>query len=495
MFLYVRMMVLILVNLFVARVILDALGEVDYGIYNVVGGVVAMFSVISNSLSTAISRFLTFELGCGDMDKLKRLFSTSISILILMALLVGIIVEIVGVWFLNSKMNIPTDRLVAANWVLHFSVLSFIVTMMSGPYNAIIISHERMSVFAYISILDAVLRLGVAYLIYTAVFDQLILYAFLLMLVTFIIRVVYGVYCKQNFEEATYHFIFDRKLFKEVASFASWNMFGQVAYMLNTQGVNILINIFFGVVLNATRGIAVQVDNVLNQFVNNFTVALNPQITKSYAVGNLEYCYQLICSGTKYCYYIMYFFTVPLVLEADTVLRIWLKEVPEYTTLFLRLVMFSSLVSLMGIPMLTGIQATGKIRRYQINVTIIGCLVFPFSWIAYKLGAPAYVTYIIFIVIYFLLNFIRLFTLKYLMNFPVTMFFKKVGIQLVFVSSLAFVAPALVCYYMEPSFWRFVLVTIVSLLWTSITIYLVGLEKQERVFVTNKVSEMFRKIK
>lgn len=493
--LYFRMIITMLVTLYTSRVVLDALGETNYGIYNVVGGVVAMFSVLSGSLSAAISRFITYELGTNNTDKLKRIFSTSVNIQIMMSIAVLALCELVGVWFLNNKMNIPAGRMEAANFVLQCSIATFIVDLISVPYNSTIIAHERMNAFAYISILEVSMKLLVAYLIYISTFDKLIVYASLLLVVAIVLRLIYGIYCERHFEEAKYHFIFDRSMLKEMSSFAGWNLFGNTAYMLNTQGVNMLINIFFGVTTNAARAVAVQVEGAITQFVSNFTTALNPQITKSYASGDYDYMIKLVCKGAKYSFFIMYIFIVPIVLEADTILGIWLKKVPHDTPIFMRLVLFSSLATLLGNSLYNAIISTGKIRRYQIVVTFVGCLVFPLSWIAYKLGCPAYTTYIIYIIIYFSLNFIRLSSLKRLMNFPVIFFLKTVFLRISICSVLAFVAPGVLVFYISPSFTRLVLVCIVSFVWSACCIYYIGLDKEERIFCVHKIIKLVNRIR
>ena len=313
--LYVRTLFIMLVTLYTSRVVLNTLGVTDYGIYNVVGGVVMMFSVISGSLSSSISRFITYELGHGDFDRLKRIFSTSINIQIGISLVILVLAELFGVWFLNTKMNIPAERLSAANWVLQCSLLSFIINLISVPYNACIIAHERMSAFAYISILEAVLKLAVVYMLLVSPYDKLVTYAILLVIVALLIRLTYGQYCRRHFEESRYQFVYDKPLVKEMTSFAGWSFFGNSAYMLNVQGVDMLINIFFGVTLNAARGVATQVQNAVMQFVNNFAVAVNPQITKSYAAGEREYMNKLVCRGARFSYFLLLIFVVPLVCE------------------------------------------------------------------------------------------------------------------------------------------------------------------------------------
>lgn len=485
--LYIRTLFIMLVMLYASRVVLNTLGVTDYGIYNVVGGVVAMFSVISASLSSSISRFITYELGHGDFDRLKRIFTTSVNIQIGISFVILVLAEIFGVWFLNTKMNIPAERMNAANWVLQCSLVSFVINLISVPYNACIIAHERMSAFAYISILEAVLKLAVVYMLLISPYDELITYAVLLVIVSLLIRLTYGQYCKRHFEESRYKFVYDKSLAKEMTGFAGWSFLGNTAYMLNTQGVDMLINIFFGVTFNAAKGIATQVQNAVMQFVNNFTVAVNPQITKSYAAGEMEYMYKLVCRGARFSYFLLFIFTVPIVCEADYILRLWLKLVPEYAPLFLRLSLFGSLMTLLGNSMLTAIFATGNIRRYQIWITTVGCLVFPFTWIAFEFGAPPQATYMIYIVIYFLLNFVRLYISKGVSNFPVRQYLSDVILRVIIVSAVSFILPMLVICNLDEGFLRLCVTCIVSVVSTASVIFILGLEKNERTKIINKL--------
>lgn len=491
-FLYIRTFLIMLITLYTSRVVLNVLGVEDYGIYNVVGGVVAMFTVISGSLSAAISRFITFELGKGNLEHLRRIFSTSINIQLGISLLIFIVGEVAGVWFLNHKMNIPSERMLAANWVLHCSLLSFVINLISTPYNACIIAHERMKTFAYVSILEASLKLGIVYLLLASPFDKLSTYAVLLVVVALLIRLAYGIYCKRQFEECTYYFVYDKGIVKEMTGFAIWNFFGNTAYIFNTQGVNILINLFFGVTVNAARGIATQVEGAVMQFVGNFTTAVNPQITKSYATGDKAYMFRLVCMGAKYAYFLLLLFVVPIVLEADMILSLWLKVVPDYASLFLKLSMFGSLVFLLGNTMYTAAAATGKIRKYQFWVTIVGCLVFPLTWLAYKAGSPVYVTYLVYIGIYLVLVFVRLYILKGLLNFPVMVFIREVMMRLFLVTPSAFLIPWFVTYYVEPSLVRLVIVCILSVISTCMCIYVLGLESVERKNWTRKAVSLLQ---
>lgn len=490
--LYVRTLLIMLVTLYTSRVVLNTLGVSDYGIYNVVGGVVAMFSVIFGSLSSSISRFITYELGHGDFDRLKRIFTTSVNIQIGISFVILILAETFGLWFLNTKMNIPANRITAANWVLQCSLATFVINLISVPYNACIIAHERMSAFAYISILEAVLKLTVVYMLLISPYDKLSTYAVLLVIVALLIRLTYGKYCKRHFEESRYKFVYDKSLIKEMTGFAGWGFFGSSAYMLNTQGVDMLINIFFGVTLNASKGVATQVQNAVMQFVNNFTIAVNPQITKSYAAGNMEYMYKLVCRGARFSYFLLLVFVVPIVCETEYILYLWLKLVPEYAPIFLRLTLFGALMTLLGNSMLTAIFATGNIKKYQLWITIVGCLVFPLTWIAYKLGFPPESTYVIYIIIYFLLNFIRVYIAKGLMSFPIKLYVFNVLLKVIIVSIISFILPLLVVCNLEEGFFRLCVTSIVSLFSTISTIYILGLEETERTVILNKFTTIIK---
>ena len=493
--LYIRTIFVMLVTLYTSRVILNTLGVSDFGIYNVVGGVVAMFSVISGSLSSSISRFITYELGHGDINKLKRIFSTSVNIQIGISLVILILAEIFGVWFLNTKMNIPTDRLTAANWVLQCSLISFIINLISVPYNACIIAHERMSAFAYISILETVLKLAIVYMLLISPYDKLVTYAILLVIVSLIIRFIYGWYCNRNFSESRYKFVYEKPLIKEMTSFAGWSFFGNGAYMLNTQGVDMLINIFFGVTLNAAKGVATQVQNAVMQFVNNFTVAVSPQITKSYAAGDMEYMYKLVCRGARFSYFLLLLFIIPIVCEADYILHLWLKTVPEYAPVFLRLTLFGALMTLLGNTMYTAIMATGIIRRYQLWITIVGCFVFPFTWVAFESGLPPETTYYIYIVIYLLLVFVRLYIAKDLLKFPIKLYLTDVMLRITIVSIISFILPLLIIFNIGESFLRLCLSCIVSIVSSVLTISFLGLQKTERKTIYNKLTTITSKLK
>lgn len=491
--LYIRTIFTMLISLYTSRIVLATLGVEDYGIYNVVGGIVAMFSVISGSLSSAISRFITFELGHGNPEKLKKIFSTSLNIQFAISFLVLILGETIGYWFLNYKMNIPIERLYAANWVLHCSLISFVINLISIPYNAAIIAHERMSAFAYVSILEAVLKLAVVYVLFISLWDKLIIYSVLLVMVSLIVRVVYGIYCNRHFKEVHYQFVYDKSLVKEMTEFAGWNFFTNTAYVLNTQGVNILINLFFGVGVNAARGIAVQVESTMMRFVNDFTTAINPQITKSYASGDMEEMNRLVMSGAKISYFLVFLISLPVLMETNYILNLWLEEVPEHTVEFIRLATIATIIDRLGNTGYTACMATGNIRRYVLWITSIGCLSFPLTYIVYTLGASVESTYVVFIIVYSVVDMVRLWIMKDLLNFSIRLFFKEVIMKILIVSLMSCIIPLFMMYFMDSSFIRFITVSAICILSTLFSIYIWGLKKLERETISEKVISKFRR--
>ena len=350
--LYVRMLFLMAVNLYTSRVVLEALGVEDYGLYNAVAGFIAMFSMVSASISGSISRFITFVLGQNDQSKLVRVFSTALIIQIAIAVLVVLLVELFGVWFLNTHMVIPSNRNVAANFVLQFALLTFILNLWSTPYNAALIAHERMSAFAFIGIFEGLANLAVAFLIQVSTCDNLILYAALMCLISFVIRLVYSIYCKRNFSECSFQWLFDKQLFKEMFSFAGWNFIGIISGLLREQGLNLLFNIYFGPVVNAARGLASQVNTAVGKFSQNFLMAVQPQITKSYAAGHLEEAHTLVMRSSRLSFLLMMIFVIPIISGTGFILSLWLKEVPMHTVEFVRIILLISLLESFSLPLI-----------------------------------------------------------------------------------------------------------------------------------------------
>lgn len=491
-FLYVRMLFLMLISLYTSRVILNALGVEDYGIYNVVGGVVTMFTMLSGSLNAAISRFLTFELGTGNADRLKKVFSTSVTIQAGLAVIFILIAETVGLWFLNEKMVIPEERMIAANWCYQFSIITFAINLLSVPYNASIISHERMSAFAYISIFEAVGRLGIAWCITINPIDRLIFFGAMVAVLSLVVRMVYTFYCKRNFNECKFHFIYDKDLLKQLFSFAGWNLFGNSIGILNTQGIDILSNLFFGVGVNAARGIAQKVNSVMTQFVNNFMMAMNPQITKSYALKDYDYMLQLMYSGARLSCYLLLLFAIPIGFEAEYVLKLWLKIVPDYAVDFVRWTLASTLCLVVGNSILTALLATGKIKRYQIIISIVGSINLPITYVAFKLGFSPVSAYVAYFVTYFILIFVRYKLVKHEVSIDFRGYVINVVFRVIVVTFLASIIPFLILRYMDSSFYRLLINTFASIISVALVVMLVGLTSFEKTFVFNKIKKILK---
>ena len=492
--LYFRTFITMIVGLYTGRVMLRALGVENYGINAVVGGIVGMSALITSTMSQAISRYITYALGKGEKEGLKTMFSTSISAQIVMALVVVLVLEVVGVWFLNSGANIPEGRMEAANWVLQCSIVSLIISLVGSPFGALIIAHERMAIYAYMSIVDVTLKLVICFVIMAYGGDRLILLALLQVAIAFGMQIFYGWYCGRNFEEAHYNpQVFDKGLMKELTAFSGWNLMNNGAYVFATQGVNMLINVFFGVVYNASRSVAMTVNGAIQSFVGNFTIAFSPQITKSYAAGDTSYAVHLVIKGTKFTWLMMYIFIVPVFMEADILLQLWLGEVPEQAALFLRFAMFESLAVSSGQNLFKLIQADGHVKKYTIHAAITAGFIFPLTWLSFYLGAPVWTAYLIFIIIFLILNLVRFYALKRLMPFSIRQFMKDAIIPCLIVSVASFIVPIIVAYYMEQSVIRFFVNGTVSVLWTIVCCVLFGLTKNERFFFYDKAKLLINK--
>lgn len=423
--LYFRMLLLMLIGLFTSRVVFRTLGIDDYGVYNAVGGVVTVFTFLTASVSAAISRFLAVGLGEGDPARLRRIFSTGVLIQLGFAALLVVLVETAGVWWLNNRMDIPAERMDAARWVLQCAMGVLVVNLLAVPYNAAIIAHERMSAFAVISIGEAVLKLTVALLLYFSSYDKLVTYAVLMLGVAVLVRAAYGFYCRRHFAESRGRLVWDGALVREMTAFAGWSFFGSSAYVFNTQGANQVVNVFFGVTLNAARGLVLQVENIIKQFVTNFLTALNPQITKSWAAGEKDYCFELVRKGVKYSWLVILFFAAPILGAGEQLLHLWLgpdKALPPHTVTFLYLTLACLLVDLGSNPLLTLVQATGRVRRYYLLTGLTSYLGLPLVWLAFKLGAGPEWAYLVFAVVYLVVAVERVALAHKLTGFPIRPF-------------------------------------------------------------------------
>lgn len=487
--LYVRMLFNMLVSLYTSRVVLNALGVEDYGIYNVVGGFVAMFSLVSGSLSAAVSRFLTFELGKGNIERLKRVFSTSFFIHVALSLIVIVLSETFGVWFLNTRMTIPPERLFAANWVFQASIFSFVLSLCSIAFNATMIAHEQMKIFAYMGMLDTVLRLFIVLFIAYVPFlwDKLIVYATLLILVGVLMQIFYLYYCRAHFAECQLHFSFDKPFLKEIGAFAGWNFIGASSGLFKDQGVNILLNLFVGPVLNAARGIANSVNTAIYAFAANFMTAINPQITKSYAAGDTVYMISLVERGTRFSFYVMFMLALPILFETEFVLTLWLKQFPAHTVNFVRLILVLSLCDILSNTLITLQLATGKIKNYQIAVGGMQMINFPLSYLCLKLGYPPESTFIVAIIISLANLLLRLYFLKKMVGLSPKRYLRNVCSNILMVTILSLVAPLLVFDCMVGGWPRFLLTSVVCLFSTGCFSYWVGCNQAEKIFIKDKI--------
>lgn len=495
--LYVRMFLLMGVNLYTSRVVLQALGVEDYGIYNVVGGVVSMFSLLSGSLSAAITRFINYEMGQNNPQKLNHIFCSAVTIQFFLGLIILLGAETLGIWFLNAKMNIPEIRMHAANWVFQFSILTFIINLISIPYNASIIAHERMSAFAYISIIEAIFKLAIAYLILISPIDKLIFYALLMCLVSLSVRFIYGHYCKKHFEECRYHFIWNKQLLKDMFSFAGWNFIGASSAVLRDQGGNIVINLFCGPTVNAARGIAVQVNNAVGGFVGNFMTALNPQITQSYSSGNHSYMMSLIQRGSRFSFYLLLILSLPILINTDYILHLWLGKYPEHTSNFVQLVLIFTLIESISNPLITAMLATGKIKNYQIVVGGIQMMNLPVSYLLLRFGAIPETVLIVAITLSICCLLARLYMLRSLIQLNAKVFLYEVVMNILIVAGISSVTLFIIKYFClsEFSFFNFIALSIISVFISSGYIFLLGCKPQERKFIQEKLLAIYKKIK
>ena len=481
-FLYLRSIIVMAVSIYTSRVVLQTLGVDDYGVYNVIGGFVAMFSILSASLVNASQRFISFEMGKAE-PQMDRVFRGTMSIHILLALIVFAAFETFGIWFLNTQLNIDSERMTAANWVFQCSVLTFCINLISVPFNASIIAHERMKIFAYISIYEALAKLGIVYLLWISNYDKLILYALLMLAVSISLQAIYWTYCKRHFQECIFHFVIDKPLFREMLGFTGWNFIGSTVGILVTQGISILINIFFGVALNAARGVVEHANGAINTFVTNFMTALNPQITKSYSAKDYHYMNDLMCRGAKYASILYWFFGLILFVESNEILKLWLVEVPPYASLFLRLTIICSIFQSLSNTLYIGMLATGNIKKYQIVMGIIYASSFLLCYVFFAIGLGPEFGYVSTIIAYSIAVFARLKLLSQMIpEFSAKTFFIQVLVKsfVVVVASTIIVFTFKQIIHIPSQLLELFSVVLVSLISVAFLSYILALSKKER---------------
>lgn len=487
--LYVRTFITMVIGLYTGRVTLEALGVDDYGIYNVIGGIVGMSSLITTMLTGAGARHLTYTIGEGNQEAAATMFSTISVVQLVLGLGITVLLELGGIWFLKAGANIPDGSMEVAYWVLHFSIATLFVNIISSQYNSLIVAYERMDVFAYIGILDAVAKLGIVFAIVKFDDHRLVYFAALQLVVAILLRLICYLYCHRYFHEPKGKWDFQWGIVKHITNFAGWNFVQHSCWVFSTQGVSLIINSFFGVALNAARGVAMTVSGAFQGFVGSFTMAYNPQITKSYAAGDYEYCYNLANKGTKYTIYMMLLFIVPLCAEAKSVLQLWLTEIPAYSVIFLQFTLFEALAIQSGQTLLKVIEANGNIKRNSIETAFITGWIFPLTWVAYKLNLPVWSNYVVFIAAFLLVNCVRLRTLKILVDYPIRAFMKSVAWPVVMVMALSFVAPVAINWVWPQSLLRFFVCVPFYIFTTCLTIYFVGIDVYEREFLKTKIKD------
>jgi O-antigen/teichoic acid export membrane protein len=488
--LYFRQILIMLVSLYMVRVVLETLGAEDYGIYNVVAGVVSMFGFLNNSMATASQRYFAFELGRGDLKQLKRLFSLSLLIYALIVLIVLVLAETIGLWFVNTKLIIPRERMETAFWIYQFSIISFVFTIIVSPYMAAIIAHEDMDIYAAVSIVEAVLKLGIVFLLKIIVLDKLQLYGILLCVVTAVNTGIYRTICKLKYQECKFSFYWNKSLFIELTGFTGWNLFGAVSHIVRIQGINILLNLFFGPLVNAARGIAVQVNSAVNTFSQNFITAVRPQITKRYASEKYDEMFDLVFFSAKLSYFLMFVFTVPVLFEMSYIIKIWLKNPPSYSVLFIYFGFLDILLDSVSYPLMYVAQATGKIKLYQSIVSGTVLLNMPFAYLTLKMGFPPYSVMVIGLLLTIIAFFVRIFMIKRLLSlFSIMAFIKQVLIPLFFVSVLSLLFPFFVINILDESFFR-LCVSLFGIIITIFCIYYIGLTKSEQMSVKRYIENI-----
>ena len=489
-FLYFRMFVMMGVSLFTSRVVLDVLGAEDYGLCNIINGVVVMFSFLNTALLSATQRFLNFNLGKGNLKQTNNVFCMSLNTYLILSAIILLIGETVGLWFINTHLNVPDGRMYAANWVYQFTLMQFIINLIRVPYNASIIAYEKMDFYAYISLAEVALKLAVVYLLYISTYDKLITYSFLYTLIPLFIAYLYMLYCKRQFQTTKYKLYWDKKTFKELFSFSSWTLFGALANVLAIQGLNIMINIFYGVTVNAAAGVATQVSNAVNGFITNFQTAFQPQIVKTYANGETKRFYNIIYTTSKFSFFLLFVIAFPIICGIDSILNLWLVDVPKYTADFSTLIFIFLSIDAFSAPLWMGVQAIGKIKTYQVLMTCIAYLSFPLGYIALKMGFAPYCIWIVRILVNVVMVLARCIFVQRKFGFPITAYLKQTVVPIFKVIIISTPIPLIIArlFPINNSVYG-LLISFLAFFVIVPTIMFVGLNTNERILLKEMVGK------
>lgn len=483
------------VQLYTSRVVLNVLGINDYGIYSVVGGVVALFGFFNAAMSSATQRFLAIDIGKNDNHKLNKTFNTTLIIHVCIAILVFIVAETFGLWYLNNKLNFSVNRVYAVSWLYQFSIFSALIGVIQVPFNALIIVKEKMKVYALMSIVEVTLKLLIVYFLLIVNFDKLILYSILIFVVSLLIGAAYCIFSFRNFPETKFKFYTDLKFYKELFSYSGWNLFGNIAGVAKGQGTNVLLNFFFGTVVNAAYGIMSQVQSAVSLFVTNFQLAVNPQIYKSYAQGNIEQMQKLIFQASKFSYFLMFIMVCPIIFNIDFILISWLKNLPQFTVVFIIFILINLLIECLSGPLITGSLATGKIKWYQIVVGSTLFLNLPINYIGFTNSfGPTFFLYTS-ITLSVVTLVLRLVFLKKMISLDILAFLNNVIVPVLFVSFLSLLV--LYCLYLyfgqSTNVFECLYVTSIIIIINFLVIFSVGLRKNEKVAIFNLIKNRLKK--
>lgn len=492
-YLTIRMLFVLGVSLYTSRVFLSALGVEDFGIYNVVCGFVAMFAFLNNAMSTGVQRFYNFELGKNGTEGANKVYITSVFSQLTLAVIIVILTETLGMWYMYNKMVIPVERFTAALWIFQFAIISLVINIMSVPYSGIIMAREKMDYYAVVSIIDVVLKLGIALLIPYVTTDKLITYGALILVISLINFMMYAMYSKLKFAEIKFKLRFYKALFKSLLTFSGWNIFGKVAIMLKEQGLNMVLNLFFGPVVNAARGVAFQVNSALQGFISNITIAVKPQLTQAYAQGDKTRTFNLMFSISKLCYIILLLMAVPICVEIDYILYLWLGEnVPEYTNIFVILVIATTFVNNLNAPISFVVQATGEMRRYQIWGSFFELLILPISFVILKVGAEPWTVFVVVFVCVIISQSMSLFILKSIEDYSLKKYCLKVILPLLSITVISVFLSLLIQSTMHTSLFRLFIIFAFSSLVITLCTFWGGLDKVEKGMVTQVLKQKIR---
>lgn len=495
-FLYIRMLIVLALSLYTTRVVLNVLGIIDYGIYNVVCGFVSMFAFLNNSLANGTQRFYNFKIGEGKKDELSLVFSSSMLIQIVLAIILLVVLETFGLWYINQKMIIPSERLSAAFWVFQFSVISLIFVILQVPYSAAILAFEKMDYYAIVSIIDAVLKLVIVIVLPFINADQLVIYGVLSLLISVVNFILYAYYCRRHYRKETSFQCSskDRKLLRNMTSFSGWNVFGTFAYMIKDQGLNVLLNAFFGPVVNAARGVAMQINGALQGFSSNIVAAIRPQLVQSYSSGNINRVQSMMYSMSRLTFLMLFVLSLPIMIELPYILDLWLSNnVPKYTVVFADLVIINMIITSMNTPLSQVVHATGKMRNYQIGTSITIFTILPVSYVFLKLNYSPISAFVVSIVISVINQIVCLILLRKIFPFSIRDYFKVVAVPCVLMSIIAPIVPIIVHCYMNEGFVRLFIVVSVSLIISIVLSFSIVLSKGEKQMLLNYTNKFIKK--